>query len=373
MRFLSVLALPLAFVGACASCQVPKPAPFPLQMEARVPFDPTAFPSEGRNWLFYELHLTNFTPSPISLECIEIVDPDSALEPIAVFKGGLLQSMMSLVTASSPTTAPQIPGGEVVVVFVSISFDRRARIPPHLLHRIVTSGGTLDGAVMGTHHMRLQVLGPPVKGAIWKADDGPGNESDNHRRRGLHVFAGNPVISARYAIDWQQEENGSAFSGHPKDRSSYFSYGKPVFAVARARVVSARDGLPENTPGHGDAFHPAVPITVDTLGGNFITLDLGAGEYAYYFHLQPGSVRVKAGDHVRRGQLLARIGASGDAREPHLHFEVTTASEPFVGEGVPYVIDQYTITPTNGGVPRVDKQELPRNKAIVSFRSPNTQ
>ena len=122
---------------------------------------------------------------------------------------------------------------------------------------------------------------------------------------------------------------------------SYFAYGKPVLAVADGRVVMARDGLPENVPGHGESFHPAVPITLETVAGNTITLDLGGGQFAYYMHLQPGSLRVKAGDRVRRGQVLARIGCTGDAREPHLHFEVTTSSKLVSGEGVPYLIDRY--------------------------------
>jgi murein DD-endopeptidase MepM/ murein hydrolase activator NlpD len=55
---------------------------------------------------------------------------------------------------------------------------------------------------------------------------------------------------------------------------------------------------------------------------------------------------VKAGDRVRRGQLLARIGSSGDAREPHLHFEVTTSAKQLAGEGVPYVLDEYRLSAT---------------------------
>jgi murein DD-endopeptidase MepM/ murein hydrolase activator NlpD len=62
----------------------------------------------------------------------------------------------------------------------------------------------------------------------------------------------------------------------------------------------------------------------DHLRGNSITLELSHGHFAHYMHLQPSSVQVKTGDHVRRGQLLGRIGSSGDAREPHPHFEVTT-------------------------------------------------
>jgi hypothetical protein len=50
-----------------------------------------------------------------------------------------------------------------------------------------------------------------------------------------------------------------------------------------------------------------------------------------------------------------------------LHFEVTTASKPFIGEGIPYVIDQYTVTLPNGGLPKADKDTLPLNKSVVSF------
>jgi murein DD-endopeptidase MepM/ murein hydrolase activator NlpD len=177
---------------------------------------------------------------------------------------------------------------------------------------------------------------------------------------------GRAVISRRYAIDWQQIENGARFSGDTRDKRSYHAYGKPVVAVLDATVVTARDGLPDNVPGHFEAFRPAVPITIDTVRGNTITLELGGGQFAYYFHLQPGSVRVKAGDRVRRGQLLARIGASGDAREPHLHFEVTTSSKPLAGEGVPYLIDDFRLGSGDGTwEPRT--RELPPGEMLIDF------
>jgi hypothetical protein len=70
--------------------------------------------------------------------------------------------------------------------------------------------------------------------------------------------------------------------------------------------VTARDGLPDNVPGQ-EEFSPAVPLTPDTIGGNTIALALGKGQFAYYLHLLPGSLRVKAGDRVKRGQVLALI------------------------------------------------------------------
>ncbi len=84
-------------------------------------------------------------------------------------------------------------------------------------------------------------------------------------------------------------------------------------------------------------------------------------------HLQPGSLRVKAGDRVRRGQVLARIGASGDAREPRLHFEVTTSSKLLAGEGVPYLIDRYSSKATSDGPVELHTRELPLDKNVVIF------
>src|SRR5208337_3490488 len=101
------------------------------------------------------------------------------------------------------------------------------------------------------------------------------------------------LISRRYAIDWMQVKDGQSFSGDATDKRSYFAYGKPVLAVADSVAVVARDGLPDNVPGHNDGFRPAVAITPDTVAGNTIVLDLGGGQFAHYLHLQPGSVRVK--------------------------------------------------------------------------------
>jgi len=163
-------------------------------------------------------------------------------------------------------------------------------------------------------------------------------------------------------------EAGAAFSGDTLDKRSYYSYGEPLRAVADARVVAVKDGLPDNVPGHNEAFHPAVPITLATVCGNSITLDLGRGQFAHYLHLQAGSLQVKTGDRVRRGQLLARIGSSGDAREPHLHFEVTTSAKQLAGEGVPYVIDEYQLSATDVRPAERRTRELPLKDEIVDFR-----
>lgn len=205
--------------------------------------------------------------------------------------------------------------------------------------------------------------GPPLTGSDWVARSGPSN--DSYHRRGILVFDGGATIDRRYAIDWVQSENGATFSGDALDTRSHYAYGEEVLAVADGRAIYARDGIPENVPGH-DGFRPAVPLSMDTLAGNTITLDVGRGQFAYYMHLQPGSLRVRAGDRVRRGQVLARIGNSGDSREPHLHFEVTTSSRLLVGEGLPYVIDRYRGKSADDSW-QIRTRELPLRDMVIDF------
>ncbi len=352
-------------------------APFPLQLEMRVPFEPRAFPSGPHVYLMYELHLTNYLPMPLSLARIDVLDADAVdAQPIASFEAAQLESMLQPLGRRNLADRKErlvMAGGQSAIAYMCITFDRKARIPNKLAHRVSTADSAVEGIVIGTHQAELHVLGPPVVGANWLAADGPSNDEDNHHRRGVVVLDGQAVDSRRYAIDWEQVMNGASFSGDPRDDHSYYSYGKTVLAVADGRVVAARDGLPDNTPGHGEAFHPAVPITLETVAGNTITLDIGGGQFAYYMHLQPGSLRVKAGDRVARGQVLASIGASGDAREPHLHFEVTTSSKPLAGEGVPYLIDRYhCMSACEGGV-ELHIRELPMNQNVIEFAEEHTK
>ena len=343
-------------------------SPQPLQLEMRVPFEPTAFPSKGRTHLAYELYLTNFSGNPITLGRIEVLDADTtAAAPIAAFEGKDLDALLQPVGGShdGKGTVRQIEGGGSVVVFMWVPFEPREHVPKQLRHRVVTADNAAEGAVIGTHHTELKVLGRPVLGAGWLASDAPSNDADNHHRRGIIVLDGQALISRRYAIDWTQIENGAPFSGDARDKRAYYSYGKPVVAVADATVVTARDGLPDNVPGHNEQFHPAVPITMDTVTGNTITLDLKGGQYAYYCHLQPGSVRVKVGEHVKHGQVIGLIGSSGDAREPHLHIEITNSTKALAGEGLPYVIDQYRVKSGNGWESRT--RELPLKDMVIDF------
>jgi murein DD-endopeptidase MepM/ murein hydrolase activator NlpD len=71
---------------------------------------------------------------------------------------------------------------------------------------------------------------------------------------------------------------------------------------------------------------------------------------------------------VRRGQVLARIGNSRDARGPHLHFEVTTSPKLLAGEGLPYLIDRYRVK--SNATWQTHTRELPLRDMLIDFGLP---
>jgi murein DD-endopeptidase MepM/ murein hydrolase activator NlpD len=88
-----------------------------------------------------------------------------------------------------------------------------------------------------------------------------------------------------------------------------------------------------------------LPITLDTIGANYVIVALGNGGFAFYAHLQPGSLRVKPGDCVRRGQVLGLLVNSGNSDAPHLHFHISDANS-LESEGLPYVFDSFEVLGT---------------------------
>ena len=94
-----------------------------------------------------------------------------------------------------------------------------------------------------------------------------------------------------------------------------------MFAVADGVVSDARDGEPDGQP-----FAQRVEsgdLSPRGLYGNFVILNIASGVHAHYAHLRPGSVRVHAGDHVHRGDVIAHVGDSGNSSVPHLHVHIS--------------------------------------------------
>lgn len=59
------------------------------------------------------------------------------------------------------------------------------------------------------------------------------------------------------------------------------------------------------------------------LGGRTLYLTSADGRYDYYYaHLDAYAEDIEVGTRVRRGQVLGTVGSTGNARGPHLHFQI---------------------------------------------------
>jgi murein DD-endopeptidase MepM/ murein hydrolase activator NlpD len=141
------------------------------------------------------------------------------------------------------------------------------------------------------------------------------------------------VRGQRFAYDILKVVDGSTHRGDGKALEDYYCWNQPILAPAGATVLEAVDGLPDQAIGTRNT----VQIT-----GNHVMLDLGQGEYALLAHMRQGSVAVKAGQHVERGQQLGRCGNSGNTSEPHVHFHLQDAPTFGQGDGLPAFFEDYT-------------------------------
>ena len=72
-----------------------------------------------------------------------------------------------------------------------------------------------------------------------------------------------------------------------------------------------------------------------------IVLELSENRFALYGHCIPGSILVQEGDDVVAGQIMAKMGNSGNSDLPHLHFHLSDGPSLFESQGVPYLIDSF--------------------------------
>ncbi len=84
-------------------------------------------------------------------------------------------------------------------------------------------------------------------------------------------------------------------------------------------------------------------ITLETVDGNHVILEIGDGVYAFYAHLGRGSVSVAEGDRVTAGQQIGTLGNSGNTSAPHLHLHLMTRSSALVADSIPYGLDAFTL------------------------------
>lgn len=187
----------------------------------------------------------------------------------------------------------------------------------------------------------------------------------------LHLpFLGNWIVSQGYdgkithKGDWSKaldfvilDDEMKTYGNLGLNCEDFYCFGKPVLAPADAYVVEVVDYIDDN---------PIGEVNTKLNWGNTIILNHLPGLYTKFSHLQKFSIRVKKGDYVKRGDVIASVGNSGRSPEPHLHFQVQT--NPYIGsKTLPYPLAIFKNTQTK----RIEVFTTPEEGKIICPPEPS--
>lgn len=346
--------------------------------------------SDGLYNLVYEVQMLNYNSAPSRILNFEVLDQNGHVVK-SYTPGELKKNTLNLKDAKSGKKDDKgnvLAAGSSGIVWINLECKDRESAPKELLHKVVIETDFADKTRRFENaHLKVKVeekppvvIGPPLKGGRWYA---AGGYAGNFGHRRALFPQGNRLVAAqRYAIDWLlMNDEDHVFTGDGKECSQYAGYGKPIIAVADGTVSGVVDKFPDQVPNHatGDqlAFYP---------GGNSAVIDIGNGNYAFYAHMKPGSIKVKEGQKVKRGEVIGLLGSSGNSTAPHLHFHVMDGPSILGSQGVPYVFDNFAVKGTaneeatekamekDGVAPVVKSKfdgkhsdELPRESMLIVF------
>ncbi|HEV8543491.1 MAG TPA: peptidoglycan DD-metalloendopeptidase family protein, partial [Verrucomicrobiae bacterium] len=144
------------------------------------------------------------------------------------------------------------------------------------------------------------------------------------------------VPNQRFAFDLVGVgDDGKTQRGDGTRNEDYSAFGREVLAPAEGTVVTVIEGVPDNTPG---SLNPYSAV------GNCVMIQHREDEVSVLAHFKRGSIVIKVGDKVKRGQLLGECGNSGNSSEPHLHYHLQNSPVLQDGLGIKCVFQKVVVT-----------------------------
>ena len=335
--------------------------------------------------LAYEMQVLNASAASVALTSIETLDPVQDDAVLSTIDADTLPTMLHVAGGVDGTTFP--PGGSGYLFF-DVQLDPTEPIPKSLEHHFTmtvasgegkTSQIEYDGVPVSVHDKaKAVVIEPPLRGSGWVVGNGCCQPINAHRGATLSID-GTAHAPERFAIDFVQlGPNSSLAQGDATKNGSFGYYGDEIHAVAAGKVTLVQDDQPTELPG---VLPPGQ--TVQTAGGNYVVVNIGHGRYAFYAHMQPGSLKVKVGDTVKTGQVLGLLGNTGNTDGAHLHFHIMDGPSPLLSNGLPFVFTKFTgegvvtdgnalqkfeVTPVDTtALTGAHTKEMPMNLQVVAF------
>jgi len=170
-----------------------------------------------------------------------------------------------------------------------------------------------------------------------------GHDFYGHHRRWDYTIPGLRQLGfttnfMRYSFDFVTVDAAGNMSRGPEEKNeSWFGFGRQIRAAGAGTVVAVHDAQPDDRK-----FAPPMIAERGTMAvwGNYVVIDHGSSEFALYGHIRQNSSRVRVGQRVESGAVIAAVGASGSSKFPHLHFELQTGPDTNA-EGLPSTFHRF--------------------------------
>lgn len=297
---------------------------------------------DGNLTAYYELHLTNFSTDTFKLNKLSILNSsNSSIQFSSQDKD--LQNRYNRIGVEKKDTTLWLTPGCSSVIYVELSLPDETIIEIfHLITFEMVGRESLGQLKIQTATTKCfandqLILGKPMSGGPFTTVYDPSWERGH--RKVIYTINGKARIPGRYAIDLiKMDDDGRYAKGSEDAVKNWFGYGADVLAVADGVVSSIKDDFSESSTLSG---HPG--YTADEATGNYISIKIGSNQFAFYEHLKPKSIKVKMGQKVKKGDVIASLGFTGQTTGPHLHFHVADADSPLGAEGIPFVFETFEV------------------------------
>jgi hypothetical protein len=139
----------------------------------------------------------------------------------------------------------------------------------------------------------------------------------------------------RFAFDFLGvDDKGRTRKGDAQINEDYFAFGRKILTPAEGIVTDVIRGVRDNVPG---SMNPYSAL------GNAVFVQHSEYEVSVSAHLKYGSITVKVGDKVRKGQMIGLCGNSGNSSEPHLHYHLQNTLIIQNGTGIKCYFQKITV------------------------------
>ena len=310
-------------------------------LEMRVLFKPGPVQISGKPTVYYELFLTSRSNDTVRLQKLAVFDNNRLVRTVEHEK---LPARYSRKGREDPACI--LPPGSTGVIYLEMTLPNNTsrefshELVVETIHNKAVQSRSIKGGVTVINNQPALIVGAPLRAGDWAAVYEP-SWTRGHRRV-VYLIDEKYRIPGRFAIDFIQLDSvGKYASGDGNEIKNWYGYGTDVLAVADGVVAVARDDFKESETLSG---HP--DYTYDKATGNYVSINIGNGHLVFYEHLKPGSIRVKAGQRVKKGTVIASLGFTGQTTGPHLHFHISNANSPLGAEGIPFAFERFTLTGT---------------------------